>query len=105
MEMYYFLLALFFKHQIFDFEYQPEFQWKNKGTYLHLGGLVHALQHVIGTWIVFFVFHHWVLFPFDFKLVSFILIAEFLIHYHMDWFKMNYLKKHHITVEQPVFWR
>ncbi len=74
------LTVLFTKHLILDFIYQPPYQWQNKGTYGHPGGIVHAGQHVIGSMILLFWFPWAALWP--------VLIAEFIIHYHMDWFKM-----------------
>lgn len=80
------LTLLFTKHLIFDFVYQPPYQWQNKGTYGHWGGLVHTGQHVIATWLV--------LIPFiSIHLCALLCALEALIHYHMDWFKMMYNKK------------
>jgi hypothetical protein len=78
---------LFVKHFVADFLYQPPYQWQNKGTYGHLGGILHSGQHALLTWLIlicFFSRHSWL--PF---LIS---IGEFVIHYHMDWFKMKYNK-------------
>lgn len=76
--------AFIVKHTIADFIYQPEFQWKNKGTYGHPGGIVHSLQHVaLSAIIMGFI---GVIFPW-------LLLFEFLVHYHTDWLKMN-LNKH-----------
>jgi hypothetical protein len=50
------LFLLFTKHLILDFLYQPPYQWKNKGTYGHLGGIVHAGQHALATFSVLLFF-------------------------------------------------
>lgn len=80
-----FLLQM--KHFILDFYYQPPYQWKNKGTYGHPGGIVHSLQHAIPTFFLVWFF----------AANSFIALAvslvEFLLHYHIDWAKMNINKK------------
>lgn len=81
------LLALLFtKHFVFDFVYQPPYQWQNKGTYGHWGGLVHTGQHVLATFFI-------LLFFTSLPVTLVICAIEFLIHYHMDWFKMNLNKK------------
>lgn len=57
----------------------------NKGTYGHPGGLVHAAIHALGTLIVLAVFQvsaAWIY-----------ALADLLIHYHIDWAKMNANKK------------
>jgi len=81
--MFLLLTLLTVKHFIFDFWYQPPYQWKNKGTYLHLGGIVHAGQHALASLFILFFFTN---------TATALGVAgiEFLIHYHMDWFKMKY---------------
>jgi hypothetical protein len=80
------LFALFTKHLLLDFIYQPPYQWQNKGTYGHPGGLIHAGQHSLATyWLLLWVTSPWY--------AAFLAAGEFGIHYHMDWFKMWYNKK------------
>jgi hypothetical protein len=40
---------LFTKHFIVDFPLQTQFQSNNKGNYGHLGGVLHAFLHGLGT--------------------------------------------------------
>jgi hypothetical protein len=80
------LFLLFTKHLIFDFVYQPPYQWQNKGTYGHLGGIVHSGQHAIATLVLLPYFT-------SIGVALFLATLEFVIHYHMDWFKMWYNKK------------
>lgn len=80
------LTLLTIKHFVFDFLYQPPYQWQNKGTYGHLGGIVHSGQHMIATFFILMFF----IAPIPAILIAWV---EFIIHYHMDWFKMNYNKK------------
>ena len=77
------LLGLFIKHFICDFPLQI-FPWMylNKGRYLHPGGIVHAGVHGIGTLIVLSFF-------FEIKLSIFYALIDMLVHYHIDWAKMN----------------
>lgn len=93
------LLLLFTtKHFIVDFPLQGEFQWKNKGTYGHLGGILHASLHTVATFIILIFFVNiWWSFLFS--------ILDGLIHYHIDFLKM---KINQITGwkadKDPEFW-
>lgn len=94
------LLFLLFtiKHFVVDFPLQGEFQWKNKGTYGHLGGILHALLHTVATFIILIFFVNiWWSFLFS--------ILDGLIHYHIDFLKM---KINQITGwkadKDPEFW-
>jgi hypothetical protein len=77
------LTALFVKHFICDFLYQPPYQWKNKGTYGHWGGLVHTGQHVVATIAILAIA------GISLPIITMIAVAEFIVHYHTDWAKMN----------------
>ncbi len=80
------LFLLFTKHLIFDFFYQPPYQWQNKGTYGHLGGILHSGQHALATFVL-------TLFFVPVGMAVLIALFEFIVHYHMDWFKMWYNKR------------
>lgn len=77
------LCALFVKHFLADFAYQPPYQWQNKGKYGHPGGLAHTGQHVVLTAIIL------ALFSVPLSIVAAIAVFEAIIHYHTDWAKMN----------------
>lgn len=83
----YAFLALFVKHFVFDFMLQGPYQYLNKGTYGHPGGILHSGLQAIGSFVAlaYFVSNWWFL--------TVICAVEFLIHYHVDWAKMN-LNKH-----------
>lgn len=81
------LLLLEAKHFLFDFAFQTQYQSKNKGTYGHPGGILHSGLHIVGTAVVL------VSFGLDLPLLSAILAAEFLIHYHVDWTKAQMVKR------------
>lgn len=76
------LLLLQIKHFIWDFWYQPPYMWQNKGTFLHLGGIVHSGLHAKTTFLILIFFT-------DIKLAMMLSIAEFFLHYSIDWAKMN----------------
>lgn len=82
MEILTILTLLVFKHLVVDFVLQREYQWRNKGTYGHLGGIEHAGLHALGTVIVLMFF---VPMPVAMALG----VLDGLIHYHIDWAKMR----------------
>lgn len=84
MQQIYFFL--FLKHFIIDFLMQTPYQYKNKGIYGHFGGILHALLHCIGTFII-------IVFFTDIITIMLILFFEFIIHYHVDWMKICINKK------------
>jgi hypothetical protein len=79
------ILLLFTKHFIIDFPLQNKYQWSNKGTYGHFGGVLHSVLHGAGTALCFYWYA-------PVACVSLGIIDAFL-HYHIDWAKMNLNKK------------
>ena len=79
------ITLLFTKHFIVDFLLQNKYQWSNKGTYLHPGGIVHAVLHASTTLMCF----SWYA-----PLAAYYLAAiDGVLHYHIDWAKMNINEK------------
>jgi hypothetical protein len=76
------LLLLQVKHLVVDWCWQPPYEWKNKGTYGHWGGIRHSLKNAAGTAVCFIPF---VAAP---SLIMVFLI-DFMVHYHVDYGKMN----------------
>ena len=89
------LLALGFavKHFIFDFLWQTKDEVENKGKYGNPKGALHSLKHALGTLLVLFYFT---------PLYYLLAILDGLIHYHIDWVKMNYGEQDHAKSQ---FWR
>lgn len=92
------LLWLFIKHFICDFPLQAcPWMYLNKARYGHLGGLSHAAIHGLGTYLVLSVLQindAWVL-----------ALADFAVHYHIDWAKMNINKKFKLNADNSEwFW-
>lgn len=77
------LLAAFgLKHFIVDFPLQKPYQFLNKGTYGHPGGILHSGLHGIGTILV--------LWPYaDLLWVLMMAVFDFVAHYHIDWAKVK----------------
>jgi len=80
------LLLLQCKHLIVDWCWQPAYEWQNKGSYGHFGGIRHAAKNAIGTAMCFVPFASW-------SVVFLVLIIDGVLHYHIDWCKMNINQK------------
>lgn len=79
----YAFLATFLKHFIFDFVLQGPYQYLNKGTYGHPGGILHSGLQGVGSFVALaWFFTNW-------WLLAVVCFVEFLVHYHVDWAKMN----------------
>jgi hypothetical protein len=72
---------LIVKHFIVDFPLQTKYQWSNKGTYGHPGGILHSGLHGIGTYLCLFWYA-----PIA---AVYLALADMFIHYHIDWAKMS----------------
>lgn len=75
-------VLLFTKHLVVDFLCQTPFQYLNKGTYGHPGGLLHAFLHGVGTFAVLFLIFG----PF---ISATLAILDGVTHYHIDWAKVK----------------
>lgn len=92
------IFLLFTKHFFIDFPLQTKYQYLNKGTYGHPGGLLHAGLHGIGTYFVL-----------SFCTIPYLLyfaLADFVLHYHIDWAKMklNKVLKWRPTTHEQFWW-
>ncbi len=71
---------LMLKHTAADFFLQTPYQYLNKGTYGHPGGILHSAIHVALTPLVYLV-----LLPGSLTIAAAIAVGEFVVHYHVDW--------------------
>ena len=92
------LALLQVKHFICDFALQSTFQVRTKAIYGHPGGLLHAAIHVVGTASVFLLMTPSLL------LGAGILVAEFVVHYHIDWSKENFRMRMGWTTADGGYW-
>jgi len=76
------MLMLQVKHLVVDWCWQPPYEWQNKGFYGHWGGVRHALKNAVGTALCFVPFV-------GLPMVLTVLVIDFLVHYHVDFAKMN----------------
>lgn len=79
-----FLIMMLTKHYVVDFVLQTDEMVKGKGVYGNPQGIYHSLQHAIATAVICFILIaqpiYWLMFP----------LIDFVMHYHIDWIKMNY---------------
>jgi hypothetical protein len=75
------ILLLFSKHFLIDFPLQTKFQYSNKGTYGHPGGILHASLHGLGTFICIYWYAP--------VAAIYLALADMFVHYHIDWAKMK----------------
>lgn len=78
-----FLALCQLKHWLVDFYFQTNEMVRGKGIYGNKYGMVHSLQHGLMMLIVAGLFT-------DLQLAIIIAVADTLVHYHIDWFRMNY---------------
>jgi len=86
------------KHFVCDFLLQTRFQKQNKGRYGHPGGLVHAGLHAIGSLPAILLL---TLSPLP---IAGIVLAEFVVHYHIDWLKMTVLRRRGLGYDDGLYW-
>jgi Protein of unknown function (DUF3307) len=86
------------KHFVCDFVLQTAYQYRNKGTYGHPGGLLHAGLHAAGSLPAVLISAQ------NGGFVAAILAAEFVIHYHVDWLKEQVNKRYGLTTRDAPFW-
>ena len=90
--IYLLFIAFGIKHLWIDFLWQTPFEWQNKGTYGHFGGIQHSGKHAIVTFLMLAILS--LLLNISMLLVLAVSMVEFVVHYHMDWDKVNINKKY-----------
>ena len=86
------LVALFIKHFVIDFLLQPPYMYLNKGKLFHPGGWIHAGLHGLATFVILATYSMFFFLPVYIALG--VMFMETLIHYIMDFIKVNVCKKY-----------
>lgn len=86
------------KHFIFDFVVQTVYQRRNKGTYGHPGGILHAGLHAFGSLPAI------LLCGTSTILTVALVIGEFIVHYHADWLKERVMKTTGWKADNDGYW-
>ena len=89
-----FLLQI--KHFVADFVLQTDQMVLEKGTYGARYGVYHSTIQGFGTFLAFAWIH-----PFLGVITG---LFDFLVHYHVDWAKMNINRKYGYTPKDHKFW-
>jgi Protein of unknown function (DUF3307) len=92
------LLALQLKHYVFDYLLQSPYQYSNKGSYGHPGGLIHAGLHALGSIPALLIL------AVPFGLLVALVVGEFVVHYHLDWTKAQIARKFNFNDTQQGYW-
>lgn len=92
---------LFIKHFVVDYPLQGPYQYRNKGTYGHFGGILHSGLHGISTTAILLI-----MFPAFPTSAIFLGFIDFTIHYHVDWMKVwvNRLMNWTPTTSEQFWW-
>lgn len=74
-----------------DFSLQRPYQYLNKGTYGHPGGILHAGIHSIGTFLVLSIIYFGFILGscISFWNVVLLSLLDGVVHYHIDWAKVK----------------
>lgn len=92
-------LALFeVKHFLCDFVLQTAYLYRNKGTYGHPAGFLHAGLHALGSLPAI------LLIGGAPGLIAMIVIGELLVHYHVDWSKLYIDKRFRLRIDRSAYW-
>lgn len=93
------LVLLQVKHMFADFYLQTPRMLGGRGRYLHLGRAQHAGLHAVGSALAFFVMGAFSI------VVLWIVLIEWLVHYHIDWGKGRYSDQKAHTPADAGYWR
>jgi hypothetical protein len=93
------LFSLITKHFICDFLLQDEKQLSEKGNMLKSGGYIHAGIHASMTFVVLFS-----LFREFYMMALCAATIDFVLHYLIDWSKVQISQKYSVTPKDKLFW-
>ena len=95
--MLFLLVLLFIKHWYIDFVNQSTEEVAGKGIYGDIIGIGHSVKHGIATLISIVI----VTGPTFLGYAMCLALLDFVVHYHVDWTKMNYGNR---DITTPAFW-
>lgn len=87
------------KHYLADFQWQSVWMIETKGQYGHRGGLAHAGLHGALSLPVLVTVAGWM--P---LLFAGLILAEFILHYHIDWFKAGVVTRRNLDEHDSAYW-
>ena len=93
------LCLLQIKHMFADYFMQTKMMLDGRDQYLHFGRVLHAGIHAVGSFIVFAVVGA----PISFVIP--LVIAEWIVHFHIDWWKGRHTSTRNLTPADAAYWR
>lgn len=94
------LLFLLFqiKHLLADFFFQTPRMLTGRSTYWHVGRAQHAAVHAAGSVLCFLIVGA------NAGFIAAIVLAEWVIHFNIDWGKAHYTEANRLDPSQARFW-
>ncbi len=93
------LCLLQIKHMFADYFLQTPKMLAGRCSYWHMGRAQHAGVHVLGSVIVFLIVGTPV------PVLLGLVIAEWIVHFHIDYGKASYSERNQLRPDQAGFWR
>ncbi|XDB00149.1 DUF3307 domain-containing protein [Sulfitobacter sp. LCG007] len=93
------MLLLQIKHMFGDYFLQTRGMLDGRETYLHLGRFLHGGVHAAGTALAFTLIGT----PLPFTLLA--ALADWAIHFHIDWWKGRLTMTQKLTPADSAYWR
>lgn len=91
-------VALQIKHLVADFFLQNAKMIMGRERYWHMGRAQHAGVHALLSIVSF------ALFGTSPMLIFWIVLVEYVVHFHIDWGKARYSVAKKLTPDQPKYW-
>ncbi len=86
------------KHFICDFVLQTAYIYRNKGIYGHPAGFIHAGLHAVTSLPAILLLTR------SGELIATLVLAELVIHYHVDWLKLYIDHRFDFTIQKSAYW-
>ena len=93
------LCLLQIKHMLGDYFLQTRMMLDGREQYAHLGRFLHAGVHAAGSFIAFLLIGAPVVF------IVPLVLAEWAVHFHIDWWKGRHTSDQKITPADAGYWR
>ncbi|WP_298836641.1 DUF3307 domain-containing protein [uncultured Roseobacter sp.] len=93
------LCLLQIKHMLGDYFLQTRMMLDGRDQYAHFGRFLHAGIHAAGSLIAFIVIGA----PLGFVIP--LVLAEWVVHFHIDWWKGRHTSDQNLTPADAGYWR
>ncbi|MFK7745814.1 MAG: DUF3307 domain-containing protein [Roseobacter sp.] len=93
------MILLQAKHMFGDYFLQTKIMLDGREAYFHFGRVLHAAVHAAGSFVAFMIVGAPLAFTF------LIVIAELVVHFHIDWWKGYHTSSRNLTPAKGAYWR